>query len=110
MGEDYISFENTLINNKAIVAKIPYTDKEDQLKNYTNCVALDNGWCWEIPLWNHLSVGYVHSNKFATSDEIEKELFNRYGEVEYKTVNYRTGRHKKGWVKMLWGRIVLRIY
>ena len=103
MGEDYISFENTLINNKAIVAKIPYTDKEDQLKNYTNCVALDNGWCWEIPLWNHLSVGYVHSNKFATPDEIEKELFDRYGEVEYKTVNYRTGRHERGWVKNVVG-------
>jgi len=99
MNEEYISFSDTLINNKAIVAKIPYENKEEQLQNYTNCVALKNGWCWEIPLWNHLSVGYVHTNKFASEQEIEKELFDRYGEVEYKTVEYKTGRYKRGWVK-----------
>ena len=40
MKEEYISFGDTLINNKALTAKIPYTDKDKQLKNYTNCVAL----------------------------------------------------------------------
>ena len=44
--------------------------------------------------------GYVHTNKFASEQEIEKELFDRYGEVEYKTVEYKTGRYKRGWVKM----------
>ena len=44
-------------------------------------------------------------------DEIEKDLFDRYDEVEYKTVNYRTGRHQRGWVKNVVGSgIVLRIY
>ena len=99
LNEEFISFSDTLINNKALVAKIPYTDKENQLKNYTDCVALKNGWCWEIPLWDGLSVGYVHTNKFATEEEIEKEFFDRYGEVEYKTVEYKTGRHQRGWVK-----------
>ena len=37
MSEEYISFSDTLINNKALVAKIPYTNKEEQLNNYTNC-------------------------------------------------------------------------
>tara|TARA_R100000008_G_C3572515_1_gene163120 strand:- start:2 stop:1549 length:1548 start_codon:yes stop_codon:yes gene_type:complete len=99
LNEEFISFSDTLINNKALVAKIPYTDKENQLKNYTDCVALKNGWCWEIPLWDGLSVGYVHTNKFATEEEIEKEFFDRYGEVEYRTVEYKTGRHQRGWVK-----------
>ena len=83
MGEDYIPFSDTLINNKSLVAKIPYTDKEKQLKNYTNCVALDNGWCWEIPLWDGLSVGYVHTNRFACEEDIEKEFFKYVGEVDY---------------------------
>ena len=103
MKEEFIPFTNTLINNKAIVARIPYTNKEDQLKNYTDCVALKNGWCWEIPLWNNMSVGYVHTNKFATEEEIEKEFFDRYGEVEYRTVEYKTGRYKRGWVKNVVG-------
>ena len=103
MKEEYISFGDTLINNKAVTAKIPYTDKDKQLKNYTNCVALKNGWCWEIPLWEHMSVGYVHTNKFATEDEVKQELFDRYGEIDYTTVNYKTGRYNRGWVKNVMG-------
>ena len=96
--EDYISFGDTLINNKALVAKVPYTNKNEQLKNYTNCVALKNGWCWEIPLWDHMSYGYVHTNMFASEEEIEEEFFEYVGEVEYKTVNFKTGRYKNAWV------------
>ena len=103
MEEEYISFSDTLINNKALTAKIPYTDKDKQLKNHTNCVALKNGWCWEIPLWEHMSVGYVHTNKFATEDEVKQELFDRYGEIDYTTVNYKTGRYNRGWVKNVMG-------
>ena len=103
MKEEYISFSDTLINNKALTAKIPYTDKDKQLKNYTNCVALDNGWVWEIPLWEHMSIGYVHTNKFATEDEVKQELFDRYGEIDYTTVNYKTGRYNRGWVKNVMG-------
>ena len=103
MGEEFIPFTNTLINNKAIVASIPYTNKKDQLKNYTDSIALRNGWCWEIPLWNCMSVGYVHTNQFATEEEIEQEFFDRYGEVEYKTIEYKTGRYERGWVKNVVG-------
>ena len=99
MKEEFISFSDTLINDKAIVAKIPYKDKDKQLKNYTDSVALKNGWCWNIPLWNHMSVGYVHSSKFATPEQIESELFEHVGEVDYEIINYKSGRYKRGWVK-----------
>ena len=100
MEEEYIPYDNTLINNKAITVKVPYKNKEKQLKNYTNCVALDNGWVWEIPLWDSLAYGYVHTNRFASEKEIEQELFDHIGkEVDYKTVNFKTGRYKRGWVK-----------
>ena len=42
----------SLINNKVLRANVPYKRIEKELKNYTNCVALKNGWCWEIPLWD----------------------------------------------------------
>lgn len=99
MMEKYVPFSDTLINNKVLRAKIPYSNKEEQLKNYTNSVALDNGWCWHIPLWNHISVGYVHTNQFATEEEIEQEFFEHVGEVEYETLTFRTGRYDRAWVK-----------
>lgn len=104
LKEKFIDYGNTLINNKAIISRFNYNDKDEQLKNYTNCIALKNGWCWEIPLWNEMSVGYVHSNLFASEDEIldefEKHCLQRYGKLkDYKIVNYKSGRYERGWVK-----------
>ena len=99
MGEKYISYSDTLINNKVLRAEIPYKNKEKELKNYTNCVALKNGWCWEIPLWDKMSVGYVHTNRFADEKEIEQEFFEHVGEVDYDTIEFKTGRYERGWVK-----------
>ena len=104
MKEEYISFGDTLINNKSLAVKVPYKNKEKQLKNYTNCVALDNGWVWETPLWDSLAYGYVHTNRFANEKEIEQEFFDHIGEeVDYKTVNFKTGRYNRGWVKNVMG-------
>jgi tryptophan halogenase len=103
MNEKFIDYGDTLINNKALVSKFKYKDKNQQLKSYTNCHALKNGWCWEIPLWNEISVGYVHTNKFASKEEIFeefKEHCKQFGDLEdYKVINYKTGRYEKGWVK-----------
>jgi len=104
LREKYISYSDTLINDKAIVAHIPYTDPEKQLKNHTNCTALNNGWCWTIPLWDRVSYGYVHTNRFATEEKIKEEFFEFLGqEVDYNTVNFKTGRYERGWVKNVVG-------
>jgi hypothetical protein len=105
MGSEFLDFNDTLINNRVVRAKIPYTDKEKQLKNYTNCVAMSNGWCWEIPLWDSLSLGYVHSLKFANEENILQEFKDRCGvtDDDISIVNYKTGRHEKGWVKNVVG-------
>ena len=113
MKEEFIDYNHTLINNRVVRAKIPYTNKEKQLKNYTNCVALDNGWCWEIPLWDSLSVGYVHSLKFASEDAIRDEFKKHCLEkhsididkenINIDIINYKTGRYKRGWVKNVIG-------
>lgn len=110
MGAEFIDYNKTLINNRVVRAKVPYTDKEEQLKNYTNCVALKNGWCWEIPLWDNLSLGYVHSLKFSTEDEIVQELKDHcasknisISDEDISIVNYKTGRHKQGWIKNVVG-------
>ena len=46
-----------------------------------------------------MSVGYVHSLKFTTSEKIDKEFTDRYGVEPTKGVEFRTGRYEKAWVK-----------
>ena len=64
-----------------------------------------NGWCWEIPLWDGMSLGYVHSTKFESEDQIREEfetfVRDRYGSVpeEIRTLDFTTGRYEDGWVK-----------
>jgi len=60
MGQDFIEFPN-LPNDSAVVTHIPYKDKEKEMTNQTDGYALDNGWCWTIPLWNSIGKGYVYS-------------------------------------------------
>ena len=36
---------------------------------------------------------------FATEEEIEEEFFEHVGEVDYRTVHFKTGRYNRGWVK-----------
>jgi len=101
----FISFSDTLINHRALTCKVPYVNKQEQLKNYTNNVAMDNGWCWEIPLWDSMSLGYVHSLKFASTENIEREFRNfvsdRYSvePKDIRTVDFISGRYENGWVK-----------
>ena len=99
MGVPYKSYADTLVNNRCVAVKIPYTDKNEQLKCYTNNVAMKNGWCYEIPLWDGLSVGYVHSLKFTKPSEIDEEFEQKYGVAPSRGVDFKTGRYEKGWVK-----------
>lgn len=111
MNQEFISYSDTLINHRVVRCNIPYNDKDKQLKNYTNCVALSNGWCWEIPLWNKLSLGYVHSLKFSTEEEIKKEFIEfcktkhqtEISEDDISITHFKTGRRKNGWVKNVVG-------
>ena len=110
MKAEFVNYNDTLINNRVVRAKVPYTNKEEQLKNYTNCVALNNGWCWEIPLWDSLSLGYVHSLKFTSEDEVIQEFKDHcatknvlVSDEDISIVNYKTGRHKQGWIKNVVG-------
>ncbi|BCU94682.1 MAG: hypothetical protein CM15mV6_0360 [uncultured marine virus] len=49
MGSKFVSFNDVLFNDTAWAAKIQYSDRENQMDNYTDCVAMSNGWSWNIP-------------------------------------------------------------
>ena len=103
MGEPFESLESLLPNNSAWATKIPYQDKRKELVSYTNCHAINNGWVWNIPLWSRIGSGYVYSDKYISDDDALVEFKNHLGErgndLEYRKIKFRSGIHRKLWVK-----------
>ena len=101
------SIEDFIPNNYAWATKIPYTDPETQIVNYTNCSAVENGWIWEIPLWSRMGSGYVFSDKFISTDAALREFkynlikkgYENVEDLEYRLIPMRCGIQEKLWVK-----------
>jgi len=74
MGEFFEDFSDWLPNKCAVTCHVPYTDKELEMENVTNCTAWNNGWIWNIPLYNRIGAGYVYDPKFLTKEEAEEEF------------------------------------
>ena len=103
MGQDFIEFPN-LPNDSAVVTHVPYTDKESEMKNQTDGFAMDNGWCWTIPLWENIGKGYVYSSKFCGKDQAEQEFRKHLdwgGEVEH--IKFKHGKRRLGWCQNVIG-------
>ncbi len=113
LSEPFRSMSDMLPNNKAWATRIEYKDKEKELEGFTNCTAIENGWCWNIPLWSRIGTGYVYSDKHVTPEEA-KEEFKQYlmsdkmivprtreevDSLEYKSINMRVGIHERTFVK-----------
>lgn len=108
MGVPFIDFKDYLFNDTALAAQIPYIDKEKQMTTWTDCVAMENGWVWEIPLWHRIGTGYVFSSKYTTTEKAEEEyrdyLSKTYSEkiakeVKFKKINIKHGKHAQSWKK-----------
>jgi len=102
LKEPFESYEDILPNNSAVAARVPFINQKKQTVPYTNCIAYDNGWIWEIPLWTRMGMGYVYSDKYI-SDEQAKIDFKEYlkkgnhpiDNVEFRTIKMRVGVHKR---------------
>lgn len=113
LNEPFTSFTNLLPNNGAWATRVPYKNKEIELEGYTNCTAINNGWCWNIPLYSRIGAGYVHSTKFITKeqalDEFKEYLMSskmivprtkdEVESLEYRYVDMRVGLHERTFVK-----------
>lgn len=102
----FTSYNDMLPNNSAWATRVPYTDKETQLVNYTDCHAIDNGWVWTIPLWSRIGTGYVYSDHYVSDEnalkEFKQHLKNKgifQENLEYKNIKMRVGIHERIWDK-----------
>jgi tryptophan halogenase len=112
MGSEFISFKDKLFNDTALATQVPYSDRENQMETYTDCVAMNAGWVWNIPLWHRVGTGYVYSSDYINECEAEVEfrkyLSERYTpeiakDAELRKIDIRHGKRDKAWVKNVVG-------
>jgi hypothetical protein len=113
LKEPFDDYSNMLPNNKAWATKLEYKDRSKELEGFTNSTAIENGWCWNIPLWSRLGTGYVYSDKFVDPEDAKKEFKNYLmsnkmiiprniddvENLEFKDISMRVGIHKRTFVK-----------
>jgi tryptophan halogenase len=112
MKVNFTSFENILPNNRAWAVQVPYEDKELEMENTTDCVAIDNGWVWNIPLYNRIGKGYVFSSKFVSEDDALEEFKQfimsrmkvkrtreQVDALEFRLIKIKNGVHDRCWHK-----------
>lgn len=87
-----------LLNDRAIVARTSYKDKNKEMISSTLCTAMSNGWIWKIPLWNDISNGYAYSSKYISDHEAEKEFRHHLGhDGDVKIIHFKSGYRDKSW-------------
>ena len=103
LNEPWREFNNKTYTNCAWAAARPYKDKANELKLYTNSVALDYGWVWEIPTWERIGTGYNYCNDYIDKDDALKEYKKYLGpvseEMEFRHIKMRNGMSERMWVK-----------
>ena len=112
MGSEFISFKDKLFNDTALATQIPYSDRENQMETYTDCVAMNAGWVWNIPLWHRVGTGYVYSSDYINECEAEiefrKYLSERYTpeiakDAKLRKIDIKHGKRNKAWIKNVVG-------
>jgi tryptophan halogenase len=104
LKEPFLPVKAHLPCDAAVALAVPHPDPCPPLRPYTNAVAQDAGWIWEIPLRHRTGSGYVYSSAHLGKDEAEARLRRFHGEdrvrdIQARHIPMRTGRHRQAWVK-----------
>ena len=106
LKEPFLDYTHLLPNNKAWATSVPYKNKEKELKPYTNCTAIENGWVWNIPSWDKIGTGYVYSDNHVSDEkaleEFKKHLDKKgfdYSQSNFNNIKMRVGIHERIFVK-----------
>lgn len=82
--EEYKSYSDVLLTNRAIAGPIEYTDKRNQFVPYTTSRSMKYGWRWITPTWSRIGTGYVFSNNHVSDDEAIHEFLTNVGDRTFK--------------------------
>ena len=83
-------------NNRATIFRSPYTVPDQQRLAYTTCTGMDYGWCWNIPLREEISFGYVHDGSYNVTNEfiehLQETIHRPVSPTDLQTLEMKTGR------------------
>lgn len=100
-SDNWTSFEEELPCNRAVAIQKPY-EGDAAPKPYTVATAIDNGWVWQIGLFNREGTGYVYDGNRLSEDEAENELRVFLGDsaegCSARHLKMRVGCLKEHWV------------
>lgn len=103
LGEPFISFNDSLLNDSAVAIQVPRDVERDGIRPYTTATAHSAGWSWNIPLYGRDGTGYVYCSKFIDKDEAEREFREFLGPAAANSppnhIKMRIGRSARSWVK-----------
>src|SRR5262249_442678 len=103
MGEPFISFGDTLLNDSAVAIQVPRDIEKVGMRPYTTAHAHTAGWSWNIPLYGRDGTGYVYSSPFIARGEAEREFREFLGPASdgcvANHIKMRIGRSRRSWVK-----------
>jgi hypothetical protein len=103
LGEPFISFNDSLLNDSAVAIQVPRDVVKDGIRPYTTATAQKAGWSWNIPLYGRDGTGYVYCSKFIDKDEAEREFRAFLGPAAANSpanhIKMRIGRSRNSWVK-----------
>lgn len=102
LGEPFISYQESLPNDRAVAFRVPKDPERDGIAPYTQATAMDSGWIWTIPLYGRDGMGYVYASDFCTPEEAERTLRQYAGPrtdgLEANHIAMRIGRTRDSWV------------
>lgn len=97
-NEEFYSYQNTLVNDKAIFFR---TKTKKPIRSYTQSTTMKSGWLWEIDhSTGYSGNGYVYSSKYISDEQALKEVEQKLKiKIDnYRIIPFKTGRLKKHWV------------
>ncbi|MBW4720430.1 tryptophan halogenase family protein [Saccharothrix obliqua] len=102
LGEPFVSYQDSLPNNRAVALRVPLDMERFGLRPYTTATASAAGWIWTIPLWERIGTGYVYADGYCTPEEAERTLREFVGpaadDLEANHIRMRIGRTDRSWV------------
>lgn len=95
--------------NSAVVAQIPYVDREREVIPFTRAHAHTHGWTWTIPLQTRIGSGYVYNSRFCTPEEAENNFRNYWGEERMRDLKTRHIKFNSTTLRCPWSSNVVAI-
>lgn len=102
LAEPFVSFADTLPNDRAVALRVPVDMAREGLRPCTTATAQHAGWIWTIPLYGRVGTGFVYASGYCDQNDAEATLREFVGpaaaDLEANHIRMRIGRSKRAWV------------